>query len=132
MSGECDLCVNEAVYTCAVHETRLCKSHAKGHQALHQREPEPEAPPEPEKPAKASKPTGTEGVCRGCERNLLIRHRGLCAGCAGAARGAVKRGECTWEQLEAAGLCLPKMPRGCVPGPMLQKIRSLKTAATQP
>lgn len=40
-----------------------------------------------------------------CDAKAVVR--GLCRNCYGAARTLVKKGEATWEKLEAAGIVLP-------------------------
>jgi hypothetical protein len=54
----------------------------------------------------------TKCLTEGCDRDANAR--GLCCVCGLAAYKMVKRGQCTWEQLESLGLALPpisKVPR---------------------
>jgi hypothetical protein len=49
--------------------------------------------------------------CLSC-RERLARSRGLCPACYDRAARAVRAGETTWAELEAAGRALPAVPTG--------------------
>lgn len=49
-------------------------------------------------------------IIEGCERDS--RTRGLCGTCYQSARNAIKAGKATWNELEAAGLALPRTSFG--------------------
>lgn len=62
-----------------------------------------------------AQPRAEKAKCLACERDAVTR--GLCRSCCMSARRAVNSRETTWKKLEAAGLALPKLPRGHIRHP---------------